>query len=482
VKKALLLLTLIFGLSQAHVTLAQVPIESELREETYNTCSQNYSCTCVFPPPATGLKSDDQLNAEACNTHCTANYQYTYGADAPLEGGSWTFQCDNYNGVTINNASGPLGTGLEAAPPALQTREPLFPKLNIPIPGLCDGDICWQNVQNEIDPTTGRLQSNLLGEYIKAVYTYLLLAGSLMAITMLMIAGLQYATARGDATQVSKAKQRMQNAIVGVILLLLAYNIAFLVNPATVTFEPLTMQGIDGVESFPPEGEDDNVSPRSDLNGVTTEIIGDHLIAPAGVTISPDVLAQLQIAVDDFSSRTGRNVVIASGTRDVNKQATLFYNNCLVNGGVCSVPTCNPAAGSSVIERNGSVFSLTGSLENERNPSVIINTLIENSEYGNCPHTSAIALDAWCDDKGGNYQHDPKCQQELIVSMTNNGFCRLASEPWHFELDSTKVSTSCSTSNNTIQYQTKSGIKTPGNNCQTWDFKQHKCVLEVPLQ
>jgi hypothetical protein len=242
------------------------------------------------------------------------------------------------------------------------------------------------------------------------------------------------------------------------------------------------MQGIEGIESFPPEGEDVNISPRSELTGTTVDIDGDHIVTLGNATIDPEVLLQLQIAANDFYLKTNRNIVIASGTRDITKQATLFYNNCIMNGGVCSVPTCNPAAGSSVIQKEGSAYRLTGSLENETNPSVIVSTLVANSEYGNCPHTSAIALDAWCDDKGSNYQHDPKCQQELIESMTSSGFCRLASEPWHFELDYLKVSTSCSTSNNTIQYQTRSGTKNPGNNCQTWDFKRHVCVLEVPIQ
>lgn len=130
---------------------------------------------------------------------------------------------------------------------ATPAREPIIPCLNVPIPGLKFGNCDEKtgkdpnadpNLISDVD-SKGDRQTNLLGAYVEAVYQYLLIAAAIVAVTMLMIAGLQYATARGSSKQVDQAKKRINNAIVGIILLLLAYNIAFIINPATTTFESL---------------------------------------------------------------------------------------------------------------------------------------------------------------------------------------------------------------------------------------------------
>lgn len=128
--------------------------------------------------------------------------------------------------------------------------EPLFPQLNVVIPGLGymfkDGKPFWSEA--DITTVNGVQNTNLLGTYIKALYGYLLGAASLVAVTMLTIAGLQYATAGGNSKQVENAKKRIGNAVAGIILLLLAYNIAFLINPATTSFDSLSIEHVKGIE------------------------------------------------------------------------------------------------------------------------------------------------------------------------------------------------------------------------------------------
>jgi len=57
-------------------------------------------------------------------------------------------------------------------------------------------------------------------------------AGSLLAIVMIMIGGLQYMLARGDSGKLSNAKTRIQNAAVGMVLLLCAVTIAQFIDPS----------------------------------------------------------------------------------------------------------------------------------------------------------------------------------------------------------------------------------------------------------
>lgn len=352
----------------------------------------------------------------------------------------------------------------------------IIPRLNVQIPGLDFTDSV------KIDPSTGEVTTNLLGLYVAAIYRYLLGAGAVLAVVMLMVGGVQYATSRGNAKAVDQAKERITNAIVGIILLFLAFNIAFLIDPRTVRFSSLSIKGIEGIDAIPPEGEDVNVRPNPTLTGDFATISGSFIIISTGnPIINKELLTNLQDAAIAFNEATGKSMVITSATRDLKKQATLFYNNCLNNAtGQCSVPTCNPAS-SSVVQKTDGAYRLTGELAGVTDSSQIIDGLVRNAAYGNCPHTSGIALDIWCEGSS-NYKADPDCQQDLIKSMTANGFCRLKSEAWHFEFAADPISTACSTGNNSIQYTTTKGKTfTPNTEqCQRWDFKNHYCVTDNP--
>ncbi len=78
-----------------------------------------------------------------------------------------------------------------------------------------------------------------IGEYIAAAYSWLIPAAALIAVTMMMIGGLQYAIARGKSSYIDKGKKRITNAIAGLVLLLSAYVITKLIDPRLVSFEPL---------------------------------------------------------------------------------------------------------------------------------------------------------------------------------------------------------------------------------------------------
>lgn len=78
-----------------------------------------------------------------------------------------------------------------------------------------------------------------IGEYIVAAYDWLIPAAALIAVTMMMIGGLQYAFARGKSGYIDKGKKRITNAIAGLVLLLSAYVIARLIDPRLVSFDAL---------------------------------------------------------------------------------------------------------------------------------------------------------------------------------------------------------------------------------------------------
>ncbi len=72
-----------------------------------------------------------------------------------------------------------------------------------------------------------------LGEYVSTVYRFMISAGTLIAIVLVMVGGAQWVLASGSG-DVSKAKKRIMDAVIGLVLLLFTYLIMFTVNPYLV--------------------------------------------------------------------------------------------------------------------------------------------------------------------------------------------------------------------------------------------------------
>ncbi|MBU2529503.1 MAG: pilin, partial [Elusimicrobia bacterium] len=77
----------------------------------------------------------------------------------------------------------------------------------------------------------GTKQVKGITDYIPKIYDYLVAIVSIVAIVMLMVGGLQYLTAGGNQQAVTKAKERILGAIVGLFLVLGAYTVLNTINP-----------------------------------------------------------------------------------------------------------------------------------------------------------------------------------------------------------------------------------------------------------
>lgn len=81
--------------------------------------------------------------------------------------------------------------------------------------------------------------ANDLPEYLNAIYNWLIPAGALLAIVVIMIGGLQYTLAHGDKGKITKATERIKNALIGMILLMFTFAIMNLIDPDLVTLHNL---------------------------------------------------------------------------------------------------------------------------------------------------------------------------------------------------------------------------------------------------
>ncbi len=76
---------------------------------------------------------------------------------------------------------------------------------------------------------------------IGQIYVFSLGAGALIALLMVVLAGYRYMTAGGNAEQVSTAKESLDMAFKGLIIIFVGFILLYLINPDLVQFKPLTL-------------------------------------------------------------------------------------------------------------------------------------------------------------------------------------------------------------------------------------------------
>jgi cell wall-associated NlpC family hydrolase len=155
----------------------------------FDDCSDTPECTCEPSDPFSYDGSDLESIAD-CQSHCIDMSLI----DEEVTG--YSIQC------TIDGIASVVGQGdLESIEEELSELADFYdPELGVEIPGL------------EFTPayTDGESTvTNYLGEYVIAVYTWLVPVASLLAVVVLMIAGLQYMLARGNQARIGKAKERI---------------------------------------------------------------------------------------------------------------------------------------------------------------------------------------------------------------------------------------------------------------------------------
>lgn len=130
--------------------------------------------------------------------------------------------------AALANSTAPTDTGTA----------PLLPRFSIDIPTVR---------LTSIQVTTGYIDIPWIADYIIGAYRYAVFLGSILAAVMLMVGGIQWLTAAGNAERVGAAKKRITNAIVGLVLILSSYTLLNTINPDLTLVKGLR------VKTVPPE-------------------------------------------------------------------------------------------------------------------------------------------------------------------------------------------------------------------------------------
>lgn len=229
--------------------LATLALPTATSAATISDCNPGtLNCLCPFTLGVDDVPQDEISTtnaARSCDQVCSALAEDILTVQ-------WKLQCVvGENGITPI-AFGALGSEqtlekliAESANEALSSS--VIPKLGVDIPGLEFGEV----TQGEIDvdgKATKVISSNFIGVYVDAIYTWLIGAGALIAVVILMIGGMEWILAAGSDEKISKAKTRIANAVTGMILLLSAYTIAYLIDPGTVSFNNLNIKYVKKIE------------------------------------------------------------------------------------------------------------------------------------------------------------------------------------------------------------------------------------------
>jgi hypothetical protein len=100
-------------------------------------------------------------------------------------------------------------------------------QLEVPIPTLHGGSATF-NFTGDTGP---------IADYIKAIYTFAVGAVGIVAAVVLMIGGVTWITAGGNASSVGEAKSMIGAALTGMVLVLTSYLILGQVNPALINLQ-----------------------------------------------------------------------------------------------------------------------------------------------------------------------------------------------------------------------------------------------------
>jgi len=87
-------------------------------------------------------------------------------------------------------------------------------------------------------------------DYIKTIYLFAMGIAGVLAMALIVVGGFQWLTATGNTGTISQAKARINNALLGLVVLLSAYLLLNTINPALVNLKEPVLLFLDWTEEF----------------------------------------------------------------------------------------------------------------------------------------------------------------------------------------------------------------------------------------
>lgn len=125
--------------------------------------------------------------------------------------------------------------------------EPVYPKLQIPIPGV-PGLTEFAKVEIKGEPGERYIYIPWIGQYIAAIYGWAMGVVGILAVAMIVWGGVIYLTAGGIPERISTAKSYIISAISGLVLAFGSYLLLYTINPDLVKFGAMKIRVVERIE------------------------------------------------------------------------------------------------------------------------------------------------------------------------------------------------------------------------------------------
>lgn len=122
-------------------------------------------------------------------------------------------------------------------------------------------------IPNPADPSKPLTMTGDIGEYINALFLFMINAGLTIVIVIIMVGGIQYTIGAATKDGVAKGKARIKNAVIGLVLLLCVRLIASTVNPYLVRLQVPKFPMVKQVGLPSSESSCEDYANKKDANG-----------------------------------------------------------------------------------------------------------------------------------------------------------------------------------------------------------------------
>jgi len=336
--------------------------------------------------------------------------------------------------------------------------------ITIPIPNVQFSNILVkeENIGGGADATKKTINVPWLAQYITGAYKYAVSIAGVLAAVMMMIGGMQYLTAGGDASKVAKGKEKISDAVLGLFLVLGTYMILNTINPALVSLTGTQIETVKQV-TF-------DATEKSDLSDAATSTAS---AASGGTTVCSSkegckTWCETNTDRAKWPKSTSMTADYNSLTRVPNTPGVQNNARSTSDRGTSELVAAMKKAGEFAVKKKATyvlaISSISRSLETQIRlacDKVKANKLDDLGKTvafpGGSNHGKGIAVDLALLDNGdalttaGDATEQKKDKwksgsQILDEIMTQAGFKRYTREIWHFEIG-TNGSSLCASPN-----------------------------------
>jgi len=255
-------------------------------------------------------------------------------------------------------------------------------------------------------------------------FRFFVTAVAVMAVVMIMWGGFKRIYAAGASERISDANDTIISAITGLILALVSISLLQLINPKLVELPTIDATPVK-VEYLDWETDAQLFSQAEPELTSIIESPNTLQLKYSDITVDEVVEEGISAAYSNLLAR-GYGMYITSGYRSPQEQQQEINKNCppdATSSNQCKPPTCLLLNGpNSCPHTSGQAVDIWGTT---LSGAVCIQGILPDFN---------MKLSGYCSSKEGRQKClDNQCQKALIEEMKKQGFCRLCSEPWHFE-------------------------------------------------